>query len=53
MLMLLLTSVIIIIITHQIVIILFLSLKRKAGRFPFFPGQEPTLPGNADFLLQV
>ncbi|KAK8466155.1 hypothetical protein PHAVU_008G016700 [Phaseolus vulgaris] len=25
---------------------------QEAGRFPFFPGQEPTLPGNADFLLQ-
>lgn len=21
--------------------------------YPYFPGQEPTLPGHADFLLQV
>ncbi|WVZ08405.1 hypothetical protein V8G54_021751 [Vigna mungo] len=25
---------------------------QEAGRFPYFPGQEPTLQGNADFLLQ-
>ncbi|KAL2329647.1 hypothetical protein Fmac_017228 [Flemingia macrophylla] len=25
---------------------------QEAGNFPYSPGQEPTLPGNADFLLQ-
>ncbi|KAK7340830.1 hypothetical protein VNO77_21544 [Canavalia gladiata] len=25
---------------------------QEASKFPYFPGQKPTLPGNADFLLQ-
>ncbi|KAK7295665.1 hypothetical protein RJT34_18576 [Clitoria ternatea] len=25
---------------------------QEAGKFPYAPGQEPTLPGNADFLLK-
>ncbi|XP_027350017.1 uncharacterized protein LOC113861414 [Abrus precatorius] len=25
---------------------------QEAGKFPYSPGQEPNLPGNADFLLQ-
>ena len=25
----------------------------KADKYPYFPGQEPTLTGHADFLLQV
>lgn len=35
-------------------IALFLVLLNiKAGKFPYTPGQEPTLPGHVDFLLQV
>lgn len=26
---------------------------KAADKYPYFPGQEPTLPGNVDFLLQV
>jgi hypothetical protein len=25
----------------------------QAKKFPYFPGQEPSLPGSADFLLKV
>ncbi|KAI4368518.1 hypothetical protein MLD38_017067 [Melastoma candidum] len=28
------------------------SPEEAADKFPFFPGQEPTLPGDVDFLLQ-
>lgn len=28
-------------------------LNVKASKFPYSPGQEPNLPGNVDFLLQV
>ncbi|KAK4762861.1 hypothetical protein SAY86_008629 [Trapa natans] len=28
------------------------SPEEAAGRFPYFPGQEPTLPGHVDFLLE-
>ena len=26
---------------------------KAAGKYPYFPGQEPTLRGDLDFLLQV
>ena len=26
---------------------------KAAGKYPYFPGQEPTLPGHLQFLLQV
>ncbi|KAJ4710785.1 4-sulfomuconolactone hydrolase-like [Melia azedarach] len=28
------------------------SPEEAADKYPYFPGQEPTLPGNVDFLLQ-
>lgn len=28
------------------------SPEEAAGKYPYFPGQEPTLPGHVDFLLQ-
>lgn len=28
------------------------SAEEAADKYPYFPGQEPTLPGNVDFLLQ-
>ncbi|KAK9276731.1 hypothetical protein L1049_006267 [Liquidambar formosana] len=28
------------------------SPQEAADKYPYFPGQEPTLPGNVDFLLQ-
>ena len=31
---------------------IFFFLK-AADKYPYFPGQEPTLPGNVDFLLEV
>ena len=31
----------------------FFFFLKAANEFPYFPGQEPTLPGHVDFLLQV
>lgn len=28
------------------------SPEEAAGKYPYFPGQEPTLPGHVDFLLE-
>ncbi|KAA3467167.1 4-sulfomuconolactone hydrolase [Gossypium australe] len=28
------------------------SPQEAADKYPYFPGQEPTLPGHLDFLLQ-
>ena len=31
----------------------FYFFLKAADKYPYFPGQEPTLPGNVDFLLEV
>lgn len=35
------------------VILFFLCVVKAADKYPYFPGQEPTLSGEVQFLLQV
>ena len=35
------------------ILLFYILFLKAADKYPYFPGQEPTLPGNVDFLLEV